>query len=59
MLDHMEKAKNTTERAARTPMPGEGWTREEVDAEIARGLAELERGEGIPAEEVWRELGME
>ena len=59
MLDHMEKTKNTDERDARTPMPVEGWTREQVDAEIARGLAELERGERIPAEEVWRELGIE
>lgn len=59
MLDHMDRTKNTTEHAARTPMPGEGWTREEVDAEIAAGIADLEAGRSKPAEEVWKELGIE
>ena len=33
----------------------EAWLAEE----IAAGCAELEAGEGIPAEQVWQELGLE
>ncbi|ULB12150.1 hypothetical protein ORIO_20310 (plasmid) [Cereibacter azotoformans] len=38
------------------PEPGyEEW----LAAEIAAGIAELDAGKGIPAEEVWKELGLE
>ncbi|MBZ0254324.1 MAG: type II toxin-antitoxin system ParD family antitoxin [Candidatus Methylomirabilis sp.] len=33
-----------------------GWTREELDREIDKGLSELERGEGLDGEEVFEEL---
>ena len=38
------------------PEPGyEAW----LAGEIADGLAELDAGEGVPAEEVWRAFGLE
>lgn len=38
------------------PEPGyEEW----LKAEIAEGIAQLDAGKGIPAEEVWKSLGLE
>ena len=30
-----------------------------VNQGVAEGLAEIEAGQGVPAEQVWRELGLE
>lgn len=35
---------------------GEEYTREEIDAKIARGLAQLEEGKGIDGEEFFESL---
>jgi len=35
---------------------GEEYTREEIEAKIARGLAQLEAGEGIDGEEFFEQL---
>lgn len=35
---------------------GQGYTREEVEEKIARGLAQLERGEGADGEEFFEQL---
>jgi predicted transcriptional regulator len=36
--------------------PGEKYTREEIEAKIARGLAQLEAGEGVDGEEFFEQL---
>ena len=43
----------------RSLQPGEGWTREEVDAEVAAGIAEIERGEFVEWDEFRKEFGFE
>ena len=35
---------------------GQEYTREEVEEKIARGLAQLERGEGVDGEEFFEQL---
>ena len=51
--------KTRPDAAERPLQPGEGWTREEVDAEIAAGIAEIERGEFVEWDEFRKEFGFE
>ena len=37
---------------------GEEYTREEIEEKISRGLAQLERGEGIDGDEFFEKLGL-
>ena len=52
------KAERWTAPAAPGHQPEPGYS-EWLAADIAAGIAELDAGKGIPADEVWRSLGLE
>ena len=56
MSAHPKRDHEKPEPAEAAPDPGYG---EWLAAEIAEGEAELDAGEGIPADVVWKALGLE
>jgi hypothetical protein len=52
------KAERWTAPAGPGHQPEPGYS-EWLAADIAAGAAELDAGKGIPADEVWRSLGLE